>query len=204
MTPMRLILVRHGQTDWNVEHRFQGQTDIPLNATGRQQAATLAQVLQYEPIQVSITSDLQRAQDTAQAIATALKLAPKPEPRMREMSFGAWEGLTYDAIQQQSLERLVAWQTDPLSVAPPHGETLAQVTHRVRQVWQMLPASYPGQTVVLVAHGGPLRLLLCLALDIPPQYHWRFMLDLASLSELSLYDQGATLTLLNAAPCGSK
>ncbi len=197
MKPLRLLLVRHGQTAWNVEHRFQGQADIPLNPTGHKQAAALAQRLQHEAIQAIITSNLQRAQATAQAIASALKLRPQPEPRLRELSFGTWEGLTYGAIQQQAPTTLLAWRKDPLSVPPPEGETLTQMINRVRDIWKELKTTYSGQTVVLVAHGGPLRLLLCLALEVPPQHHWRFMIEPASLSELSATDQGTTLIRLN-------
>jgi len=197
MKPMRLILVRHGETDWNTARRFQGQADIPLNLTGQCQAAAVARVLQHDAVQAIIASDLMRAQETARVIAAPLQLTVHPDSRWREMAFGDWEGLTYNVLQQRHPERLAAWHDDPLQVAPPNGETLTHAADRVRAAWHDLRATYADQTAVLVAHGGPLRILLCLALGLPPEAHWQFAIDPASLSELSVYGQGATLMRLN-------
>ena len=197
MRPMRLILVRHGETDWNAARRFQGQADIPLNRTGQRQAAAVARVLRCDAVHAIIVSDMRRAQETARVIAAPLQLTVDPDPRWREMGFGDWEGLTYDVLQHRHPKMLAAWHDDPLQVAPPNGETLTQVADRVRDAWHDLRATYADQTVVLVGHGGPLRVLLCLALGLPPEAHWQFAIDPASLSELSVYGQGATLMRLN-------
>jgi alpha-ribazole phosphatase len=197
MRPMRLILVRHGETDWNAAKRFQGQADIPLNRTGQHQAATVARVLRHDRVQAIIASDLLRAQETARVIAIPLQLAVDPDSRWREMAFGDWEGLTYDILQHRHPKRLAAWYDDPLQVAPPNGETLTHVANRVRAAWHDLRTSYANQTAVLVAHGGPLRILLCLALGLPPEAHWHFAVDPASLSELLVDGQDATLIRLN-------
>jgi alpha-ribazole phosphatase len=194
---MRLLLVRHGETDWNAAKRFQGQADIPLNLTGQRQAAAVARVLRRDTVQVIIASDLLRAQETARVIAAPLQLIVNPDSRWREMAFGDWEGLTYDVLQHRHPKWLAAWYDDPLQVAPPNGETLTHVVNRVRAAWHDLRATYVNQTAVLVAHGGPLRLLLCLALGLPPEAHWRFAVDPASLSELLVYGQDATLIRLN-------
>jgi alpha-ribazole phosphatase len=194
---MRLIVVRHGETDWNAAKRFQGQADIPLNLTGQRQAAAVARVLRRDTVQAIIASNLLRAQQTAQLIAASLQLTVDPDSRWREMAFGDWEGLTYDILQHRHPKSLAAWQDDPLQVAPPNGETLTHVANRVRAAWHDLRATYADQTAVLVAHGGPLRILICLALGLPPEAYWQFAVDPASLSELSVYGRGATLMRLN-------
>jgi alpha-ribazole phosphatase len=194
---LRLILARHGQTDWNAQRRYQGETDVPLNETGRQQAAALARCLANTSIDAIYASDLQRAAKTAQAIAQLHGQSVLPEPRLREMSFGAWRGLTFDEIQERDAERLAAWLADPMHIAPPEGETLAQVTTRVQSALDDVLHAHPEGTVLWVAHGGVLRVLISLAMGLEPQGHWRFRISVASLAELWFYDSGITLTRLN-------
>jgi alpha-ribazole phosphatase len=195
---MRLLLVRHGETVWNAEARLQGRTDLPLSPLGRQQASALAGVVVTETVHALYASDLRRAWETAEILADPLGLQVQPEPRWREMAFGDWEGLTFAEIQQRDAAALAAWQADPMRIAPPGGETLAQVSERVGAALAGLIATCQERTAVLVAHGGPLRVLLCLALGLPPQAHWRqFMLTPGSLSELYLEAQGAVLMRLN-------
>jgi len=157
----------------------------------------LAQRLRAETLHALYASDLQRAWETAQAIATRHALQVHAEPRLREMAFGGWEGLVYNEIQQRDAERLAAWERDQLHSAPPGGETLLQVTQRVMEVYASLREAGPDKTVGLVAHGGSLQLLLCLALGLQPQSYWQFSVSPASLSELCVYEQGAILTRLN-------
>jgi broad specificity phosphatase PhoE len=116
------------------------------------------------------------------------------------MAFGHWEGLTFAETQQRHPAVLAAWQDDPMHIAPPGGETLLQVADRVNAVLQQIVTVCQAQTVVLVAHGGPLRVLLCLGLGLPARAHWQFVVTPGSLSELSLSDQGAILTRLNVTP----
>jgi len=194
---VRLLLVRHAATAWTAQGRFQGQTDVPLSPPGQRQVASLAQRLTRETIHVLYASDLQRASETAQAIATPHALRVQSEPRLREMAFGRWEGLTYAELQQRDAARLAAWEHDPLHIAPPGGETLLQVAERVRAAYTSVVAADQDKTVGLVAHGGPLQVLLCLALGLPPQAYWQFAMAPASLSELCVYAQGAILTSLN-------
>jgi alpha-ribazole phosphatase len=194
---MRLILVRHGETALNAEHRYQGQVDAGLNAVGREQAAQVAARLRHETIDAVIASDLRRAMQTAQAIAAPHDLAVQPEPRLREMAFGDWEGLTHDQIRSRWPDEIAAWFDDLLHVAPPGGETLQQVAGRVRAFWDELVPGENKKTVVLVSHGGALRVLLCLALDLEPQFYWRFNLDVASISQINVYDGRAILNRLN-------
>jgi len=194
---IRLLLVRHGLTDWNAAQRFQGQHDVPLNLTGRQQAAALGERLAGEPIQAIYASDLQRAQATARAIAARHPCPVVVKPRLREISFGAWEGLTYAEIASGDPAMLAAWENNILENAPPGGETLNQLARRVQTVLDDLLAAHEGATLLLVAHGGPLQVLACLALGLPPEKYWMFHLSPGSLSEIAIYPQGGIVNLLN-------
>jgi len=196
----RLLLVRHAATAWTVQGRFQGQTDVPLSPYGQRQVAALARGLMTETIHALYASDLQRAWETARAIATPHALCVQLEPRLREMAFGHWEGFTYAELQQSDAQALAAWERDQLHTAPPGGETLLHMTERVRAVYTSVVAAHQDKTVGLVAHGGPLQVLLCLALGLPPQAYWQFALAPASLSELCVYEQGAILMRLNDTP----
>lgn len=193
----RCLLIRHGATAWTVAGRFQGQTDVPLSPHGQHQVAMLAQRLQTETFDALYASDLQRAWETARAVAAPHMLALHAEPRLREIAFGRWEGFTYKELQDREPEGLQAWERDPMHVAPPGGETLGQLTERVQTVYTALQTMAQNQTIILVAHGGPLQVLLCLALGLQPHLYWQFAMAPASISELGIYARGAILTRLN-------
>lgn len=194
---MNLLLVRHAETEHNAQARCQGQSDPPLSAEGLGQAAALATRLAGCEIHAIYSSDLRRASETAAAIAAAHGLAVHTDPRLREMAFGAWEGLTWAEIGERYPQEWAAWQADPLNVAPPGGETLTQVAARVRSVFEVIAERHSDRCVAVVSHGGPLRVWLSLALGLPPQAHWRFRLDPASLSELDVCDGEAFVARLN-------
>jgi alpha-ribazole phosphatase len=191
---MNLLLIRHGQTNWNLEQRFQGQSDIPLNETGRKQANALAERLAAEQFDAVYSSDLQRATQTTKIICRS---GFQPDIRLREVNFGDWEGLTYDEIKAKHPETLAAWENDIFNNAPSHGETLEGLSVRVQSMLDELCAKHRDQTVLIVAHGGVLQTLICLALKLPPTMYWQFHLSTASLSEVAFYPAGAILNSLN-------
>jgi len=194
---VRLILTRHGETSWNAKRRYQGQTDVPLSDVGRRQAAALSRRLALREIHAIYVSDLQRAFETAQIIAEPHGLSPVVAPCLREISFGDWEGLTYDEVQARDPENLAAWLSTPVDVAPAHGETMSQVAERVKPLLDTLVRDHQGQTVLWVTHGGLLRILLCLLLELPLRSHWKLRMDNTALSELEIYDNGAILNYMN-------
>ncbi|HET9437226.1 MAG TPA: histidine phosphatase family protein [Gaiellaceae bacterium] len=147
-----ILLVRHGETDWNRERRVQGHTDTPLNATGREQAAALAAALAGEPVAAVYASDLARARDTAQAVAQERGLEVRIDPDLREKHFGTWEGL-YD---HEVLERFPEAATGPWG----DGETTEQMLERVLAALSEIASRHPGEQIVAVTHGGPLRAVL--------------------------------------------
>lgn len=194
---MKLLLARHGQTAWNAMGRYQGQTDVPLDDAGRRQVSALARYLSDEPIRAIYSSDLRRAHETARIIAERHDCSVQADSRLREINFGRWEGRTRQEIENEEPQVLTAWHDDPMNARPPGGETLTQVAERLTPVLQELTSGHSGQIALVVGHGAALRLLLCLALDLDPRVYWRFRLDLGSLSQLDLADQGSVLAYLN-------
>jgi len=193
----RIFLVRHGETAWNVEGRFQGQSDTPLNETGRQQADALGSYLKGRNLQVIYTSDLVRALNTARIIGAYHNVDIKPDPRLRELNFGSWEGMDYYEIQAKHPKELTDWQENILNTAPPGGESLEQLAKRVQAVYEhIIPTDLKGD-ILIVAHGGVLQVLLCYTLHLPFQNYWQFHLDPGSLSEIAIYLEGVILNRLN-------
>ena len=194
---MKLLLTRHGQTDWYSAQRFQGQSDVPLNEAGIQQATALAKRLSREQVDLIYASDLRRAHETARLIAAHHACEIHTDPRLREIKFGAWEGLTYKEIKKNDPTTLAAWETDILTTSAPNGETLNQLSARVQSMLNDLRDQHADQTVLIVAHGGPLQVLLCLSLNMSPAMYWHFRLSPASLSEIAFYSAGAIINLMN-------
>lgn len=194
---LRLLLARHGQTAWNLQGRFQGNSDIPLDETGRRQASALGFRLSDEPVDVIFASDLQRSWGTAEIIAEHNEAELIPEPRLREVNFGEWEGMTYEEIKILYPEALESWEKDLLHEAAPGGENLEQFASRVEDVLDRIKSERPSRDVLIVAHGGSLQILLCHTLGLSPLDYWKFNLSQASLSIVHLYDQGPVIHLLN-------
>jgi alpha-ribazole phosphatase len=193
----RLFLVRHGQTDWNSGRRFQGQAGPGLNEAGRRQVQALAARLAQEPYAAIYSSDLERARQTAEILNAGRFCPVYLDPALRELAFGTWEGLTYLEIQQRDPHALSAWEADWEKSGPPGGESLADLERRVKVFLEKISKEKEGQTFILAAHGGPLQVLICLALGLPAASHWRFALSTASLSVVQLSANGGVLQLLN-------
>jgi 2,3-bisphosphoglycerate-dependent phosphoglycerate mutase len=154
MDSTRIILVRHGETDWNALGRLQGQTDMPLNAAGREQARRAAQRLASEPVRGLYSSDLARASETATIIGQPLGLTVVASPRLRERCYGAWEGLTSPEIQAHYPDLFAQWRARVPDFAPPQGETRSQLLSRALTELQSITRRHVGEVVVVVTHGG--------------------------------------------------
>jgi len=147
-----LLLVRHGETDWNREHRVQGHTDVPLNAVGRAQAEALAESLADALLAGVYSSDLARARQTAEIVSRHQGLAVVLEPGLREKNFGSWEGLTDVEIADRFPESVRGRWGD--------GESTEDVAARVLPAIERIRARHPGESVLVVSHGGPIRIIL--------------------------------------------
>lgn len=196
---LRIILARHGETAWNTLHIFQGRTDLPLNENGKAQAQAVAQQLATLDIDHLISSDLLRASQTAEIIAVSHPARPQIllDERLREISFGQWEGLDEDSINEVLPGEMNSWKCDPYFI-PTGGESVSQAMERVESLITELRNETDGKTIVLVAHGGILQALICRAMNIKPRFWWPFHLYNASLSEMWLYPQGASVIQLNS------
>src|SRR5262245_31960759 len=147
---MKLLLVRHGETDWNLARRYQSYSDIPLNQTGILQAEQLARRLSNEKIDVIYASDSPRAAETAKLIANILKpaLPIHSDSRWQEICFGEWDGLTYEEVEAKWKNEVTAWYTDPVNVAPPGGETMLQLSQRLQSALDELKSKYKDETIL--------------------------------------------------------
>lgn len=152
----RLILVRHGETEWNRAGRMQGHDDSPLTANGRAQAQALAQRLAGMGCTALYHSDLGRARDTAAAVAAATGLVPHADPRLRERLLGAFQGLTRVQIRELHPDAFDAYIAREPDFVIPDGESLHQLSHRVTTCLNALTREAEGGTVVAVTHGGVL------------------------------------------------
>ncbi len=180
---MKIMLIRHGQTQWNVLQKYQGQTDIPLNNTGREQAAQLAVFLKQESIEAIYCSDLCRAMETAKIISSFHTIEPVSDPRWREFNFGRWEGLTYREIDQAFPEEARNWFEDTRHFKVPGGESFGQMAARVEEAFQEIERKHRG-TVVVVTHGGVIRVIRCI-FD-PNGDLWRNIIETGSVTCLNI------------------
>ena len=164
----RLLFIRHGETDWNRQQRFQGQIDVPLNDAGLAQAARLGQRLASDSHDLLLCSDLTRAQQTAAPLARAWGLQPLLVPGLREQFFGDWEGLDVPTIKAQHGALWPQWlQHDGDFSLPGGGESLRQFHARVMAAVQQVVAQHAGRRLVIVTHGGVLDMLWRSAQGLP-------------------------------------
>lgn len=176
-----LILVRHGETAWNHEHRFQGQANPPLNALGIQQAHALARRLRTIPIDIAFASDLQRALETARIITAKRDVQLIATPMLRERRLGAWEGLTVQEASRMHPREIEAWKRDVLSPIP-DGESYEQLQARLRELLKQLLREYKGKSILIVSHSGPIKVAICTMLGWSLQIIRRFYIANGSLS----------------------
>lgn len=184
---IHLLLLRHGQTEWNNQSRYQGQTDISLNEAGRDQAESAAPRMSAYSIDAVYASDLKRAWETAEIVSRGTGLEVRPDPRLREMSFGVFEGLTFDEINEQWPNELSAWITDR-SNTPPEGEPKDQFVGRLKEFLADIEANHQDEVVLIVSHGGPLKAIIRLLLGLNGSARWTFKLSNCSLTEIMLYE----------------
>jgi probable phosphoglycerate mutase len=189
----RLLLVRHGSTQHSPMRRYSGRNDLPLSELGEGQAVDLAaRAPSFGPVGAVVSSPLRRAQQTASAIATTLGQSVRVVDGLVETDFGVWEGLTGDEVQARWPAEHQQWLRSGGDIAPPGGESFAAVAARVNQARDQVIADYPGQTVVVVSHVTPIKVLLMLALGAPLLSMFRLHLDTASLSIADYFPNGAT------------
>jgi len=181
------VLLRHGDTQLSPEHRFSGLRDLPLSASGTRQAkAAAGRLASGAPIDAVISSPLRRAAATAAIAAGELGLTASTDDDLRETDFGDWDGFTLAEIQERWPAAAAAWRRDP-EQAPPGGESFADASHRVNRVCDRLLRQHAGQTVLVVSHITPIKIMLCRALGAPLSTLYRLYLGSACISEIQWY-----------------
>jgi ribonuclease H / adenosylcobalamin/alpha-ribazole phosphatase len=196
--PTTTLLLRHGATELSAERRFSGRGDIALTKEGIRQAGLAARRLAAAPgVDVIVTSPLQRARRTAEAVAEATGAPMIVDDDLAEADFGEWQGLSFAEASQRWPDELAAWLAS-VDVAPPGGESFAAVTRRVVAALDRLLAAHALKTLVLVSHVTPIKTLACRAMLAPSAALFRISLDVASLCEIVWYSDGpAVLRSLN-------
>ncbi|MCL6518284.1 MAG: alpha-ribazole phosphatase [Armatimonadetes bacterium] len=187
---MRIILVRHGETIYNLERRYQGHTDAELTELGKKQALRTAERLSREDIAAIYSSDLIRASETASTIAKCHNLPVQTDMRLRECAFGDWEGLTVDEIKERYPELYANYQRDSVQHRAPNGERLESLLERVSSVVNRIVKKHPNETVVLVGHGGTIHAFICYALDAPLYAFRKIRLDNCGITIFSRLPNG--------------
>jgi alpha-ribazole phosphatase len=194
---LRLLLLRHGETAWNRERRYQGWRDTPLSAAGLQQAEAVARELKEHPFAAVYSSPLQRARETAAPIASAHGLEVLTDPAFKELAFGEWEGLTLDEARTRDAKLYEGWAKTPHLVSPPGAETLAQARERVLAGLDRLRAGHRDEVVCLVAHGIPVRILILEALGLGLDRIWTLHSAPTGISELEFRDDWTAVHRMN-------
>ena len=193
MMPKRIYLIRHGETEGTAEGRMLGSTDQPLSDRGSSQVRRLAELLgpslRGPRATWCVASPLRRAQQTAQGVAGPLGLAISTDPDLREMDFGAWEGLTTDEVEVLFPGEQEQWLSPTGDSAFPDGESLAGFEERVMKAQKRI-FDRPEEQVVVFAHGGVVRQLVCGILGLGRDGYWLFAVQPASVTRIDLYDGG--------------
>ncbi|NLN16608.1 MAG: alpha-ribazole phosphatase [Firmicutes bacterium] len=193
----RLYLIRHGETVYNREGRYQGRMDVELSTLGKEQAQALAHRLAETPFTAIYASNLKRAQETAEIIAAHHNLPVQEEPDLRERDFGAWEGFTFAEIEERYPEEAKRWLKDPLRTKIPGAEDFAHLQRRVTKAIEKIQTSHSGKEVAIVTHGGCILAFLAHVLELGDDAMLRIRVDNASVNIVDYYGQTPVLSLLN-------
>ena len=195
---MQLIVVRHGETQYNIQNRITGQSDVPLSPLGERQAERVGAYLSSETIDAIVSSDLQRAHTTAQAIAQPHHIHVQEDADLREIAMGEWEGHNSAEITERFAASQVKWRADATHyVIPGGGENLTQVHTRIVRAVERWYTHYPEATVVWVTHGGFIGLLACHLLGLDISRRWQFRHDNASITEFWIRAERVIVAHLN-------
>ena len=197
---IKLILIRHGETEWVRQHRYQGSTDVPLNSRGLRQARALARLLKKERALAVYSSKLTRAWETAKLIANTCGRGVRADSRLNEVSFGIWEGEIHAEIRTKSPKASRDWYRARWSSQPPGGESLRSLKKRISDFLKELIEKFGKRngSCIIVTHGGPSRMFLIHLLKIDPKVFWSVRVDPASITIIELNRDQEELVLLNS------
>ena len=181
---IRIILLRHGETTWNIEGRYQGQEDTPLSPRGLEQGKKAALALKNIPIDRAISSPLSRSFETCRMAADDHHLTVMKDGRLIEISHGLWEGIHADEIEARYPKEFRLWHTHPEQVQMPEGENLEDVRKRAREAFDEYAAKYDGETVLVAAHDAVNKAIICDLLGLDMSHFWQIKQDNACINVL--------------------
>ena len=184
----KIIIARHGQTEWNVGEVFRGRIDVDLDETGVKQAGLLAEYLSGREIEAIYSSPLKRALNTAGAIARRHNLEVEVAPRLIDFNFGKWQGLPHQEVKEKYKELYAEWTRNPQQVRMPDGERLDDIRERAISVVDEVTARYEG-TIVLVAHRVVNKVLICALLGLDNSHFWDIKQDTCGITTF-VYENG--------------
>jgi alpha-ribazole phosphatase len=193
----RLVLIRHGEPEAYARGRCYGKLDVSLSNLGREQMRSVARRLKKTPLSAVYCSPRQRAYESAKILAVEHNLDVSSDPRLCEIDFGEFEGLTYDEAAERYPEQYREWMEQPTAVTFPGGESYMALRERVRRCLEDLYTSHSGQTIAVVSHGGVNRVILAEALHLESKYVFRVDQSYASVSIIDYYDQTPVVRLVN-------
>lgn len=171
-----IILVRHGETDWNVEEIFRGRADVELNKAGIEQAELLAKYLEGVSVEAIYSSPLQRALKTAEIVAALHHMDAMPSQELIDFDYGEWQGLSHDIVKERYKALYAEWLNSPHLAKMPKGESLDDVSRRATSLVNQVIAKHQG-TVVLVSHRVIHKVMICALLGLDNSHFWNIRLD---------------------------
>jgi len=189
-------MVRHAETDWNAEKRFQGHADTPLNELGRSRIEPVTEALRSWQPDVIVTSDLSRAREMAEAAGAVLEIEVIALKELRECSYGDWEGKTLEEVRREHGDDLERWRRAEAAVPRGNGESLTGMQERALEAIAAIAREHSGRTIALFSHSGPIRGVICSIFDLPIEERYRFEISNASISAIGQRDADRWQVLL--------
>jgi probable phosphoglycerate mutase len=194
----RVIFVRHGETDFPLDRIYcDNKEDPPLNSVGQDQARQAAQFLKNETVDAIYASPCLRTQMTAKTIAEPLSLEIVVDERYRERFFGIWEGLYFHEIEERYPDEYKAWKVNQAAFKPEDGESVYDLSDRLSPALDGLINKHKGQTIILVAHVGPIRVMIAEAMGMPVEFYRQLQVDPASMSRIDFGVSQNNLIFMN-------
>lgn len=192
-----VILIRHGETDWNAQQIFRGRVDIPLNESGLAQARAVRESLKDREIDRIYSSPLSRAFETARILGENRNLKIETEEAFIDIDFGRWQGLSHKKVREVHKDLYEMWLSNPQTVTFPEGESLEAVRTRSEKALEELVKNHPGETLAIVSHRVLNKVLLCAVLGVELSHFWYIRQDTCAINVFEYKDGAFYLTLLN-------
>lgn len=195
-----IYIIRHGHTEPTENGKLYNDPDVELTERGKEQAKALGEWLAKEKPDILLSSTARRVVSTASLIAEKLRIKNIPQKGLDEWSVGEWEGRTYLEVKKEDPEDYKSWASDPIKNAPPGGESIEDLHHRVRGRIKELVAEHKGKTIALVTHAGVTRSILVESLEMPVRNFWRLNISTGSVSKIDVSDSFTTVQYTNFKP----